>query len=95
MNFTQEELTLMMLYSPGTRLGLMVALREMRGALTEPERRLRSLTDTVLSKLELLTDEAFDALPLYPGAWEGTNGIQIELLQSDGGGNGEAADQQL
>ncbi len=73
MNFTQEELTLMMLYSPGTRLGLMVALREMRGALTEPERRLRSLIDTVLSKLELLTDEMFDALPLYPEAWEGGN----------------------
>ena len=73
MNFTQEELTLIMLYNPGTRMGLMAALREMGGALTEPERRLRALTDTVLSKLELLTDEAVDALPLYPGAWEGGN----------------------
>ncbi|MCD8225403.1 MAG: transposon-transfer assisting family protein [Clostridiales bacterium] len=66
MNFTGKELTLMMLYSPGTRRGLIAALNIMRGELTKSERQLRVLTDSVLDKLEKITDEEFDALPLYP-----------------------------
>lgn len=66
MNFTREELTLMMLYSPGTRRGLITMLEGMRQELTKPERRLRSLTDSVLAKLSQITDEEFDQLPLYP-----------------------------
>lgn len=66
MNFTREELTLMMLYSPGTRRGLIITLEGMRQELTKPERRLRSLTDSVLAKLAQITDEEFDLLPLYP-----------------------------
>ena len=66
MNFTKEELTLMMLYSPGTRRGLITTLEGMRQELTKSERRLRSLTNSVLSKLAQMTDEEFDRLPLYP-----------------------------
>ena len=66
MNFTGKELTLMMIYSPGTRPGLIEALKNMRGELTKSERSLRTLTDSVLGKLEKLTDEEFEALPLYP-----------------------------
>ncbi len=66
MNFTSEELTLMMLYSPGTRSGLILALRDMRKQLTKRERHLLSLTDSALEKLERITDEEFDSLPLYP-----------------------------
>ncbi len=66
MNFTGKELTLMMLYNPGTRRGLIAALNIMRGELTKSERQLRALTDSVLDKLEKITDEEFDALPLYP-----------------------------
>ncbi len=66
MNFTSEELTLMMLYSPGTRSGLILALRDMRRQLTKRERHLLSLTDSVLAKLEQITDEDFDVLPIYP-----------------------------
>ncbi|MCD8004128.1 MAG: transposon-transfer assisting family protein [Oscillospiraceae bacterium] len=66
MNFTREELTLMMLYSPGTRRGLITTLEGMREELTKPERRLRSLTDSVLDKLAQITDEEFNRLPLYP-----------------------------
>ncbi|MCD8153420.1 MAG: transposon-transfer assisting family protein [Clostridiales bacterium] len=66
MNFTRKELTLMMLYSPGSRPGLIEALKNMRGELTKSERGLRSLTDSVLDKLAQITDEEFDALPLYP-----------------------------
>ncbi|MCD8198529.1 MAG: transposon-transfer assisting family protein [Lachnospiraceae bacterium] len=66
MNFTTEEMTLMMLYSPGDRVGLMQELIRMRGELTRSERELRALTDTVLEKLSEITDTEFDQLPLYP-----------------------------
>ncbi len=66
MNYTVDELTLMMIYNPGSRQKLIAALLRMRGELTESENELRNLTDSVLGKLEQLTDEQFDALPLYP-----------------------------
>ncbi|MCD8130400.1 MAG: transposon-transfer assisting family protein [Lachnospiraceae bacterium] len=66
MNFTGKELMLMMIYSPGTRPGLIEALKNMRGELTKSERSLRALTDSVLGKLEKMTDKEFEELPLYP-----------------------------
>ncbi|MCD8361992.1 MAG: transposon-transfer assisting family protein [Lachnospiraceae bacterium] len=66
MSFTTEEMMLMMLYSPGDRVGLMQELIRMRGELTRSERELRALTDTVLMKLSEITDKEFDQLPLYP-----------------------------
>ncbi len=66
MNFRKKELILMMLYSPGTRTGLIAELTKMRGQLGTKERGLLSLTDSVLEKLNRITDDDFDALPLYP-----------------------------
>jgi len=65
MDFTQDERFLMMLYSPGTRPGLVTALREMRCFLTPDEGELLELTDRVLEKLGGMSDEAFDRLDLY------------------------------
>ncbi|MCC8075993.1 MAG: transposon-transfer assisting family protein [Clostridiales bacterium] len=65
MNFTQEELLLMMLYSPGTRLGLVDVLRAMQAQLTPNEVELTALTDSVLTKLAAMSDAAFDRLDLY------------------------------
>ena len=64
--FSREEKFLMMLYNPGTRIGLIEELQEMRSQLTPGERRLRKLTDRTLEKLSALSDEEFDALELYP-----------------------------
>lgn len=64
--FNREERFLMMLYSPGTRAGLIEELLKMRCQLTPGERRLRKLTDRTLEKLSALSDEEFDALELYP-----------------------------
>lgn len=50
MDFTQDERFLMMLYSPGTKSGLVKALREMRCCLTPEEGELLELTDRVLEK---------------------------------------------
>ena len=53
MDFTKEEEILMMLYSPGTRLGLIAALKEMSAKLDlkNPEdTHLYRLTASVLQK---------------------------------------------
>lgn len=60
MNFNHEELTLMMLYNPGTRLELIQELRLMQCYLAPDEAALRKLSDKVIEKLKLLTDAEFD-----------------------------------
>jgi len=65
-NFTFEEMNLMCIYNTGTREGLMDALKEMRGYLEADEAELLALTDSTLEKLARMSDEAFDALELYP-----------------------------
>lgn len=65
-NFTFEEMNLMYIYNTGTREGLIGALTEMRGYLEPDETELLTLTDSTLEKLSHMSDEAFDALELYP-----------------------------
>lgn len=65
MDFTQDERTLMMLYSPGTKSGLCEALEQMKGQLTADEIELCMLADSVLRKLSEMEDAAFDRLNLY------------------------------
>lgn len=60
MNFDHEELTLMMLYTPGTRLGLIQELRLVQCYLAPDEVALRELSERVIEKLKLLTDAEFD-----------------------------------
>lgn len=66
MEFTQDERTLMMLYSPGTKSGLCEALRQMQGQLSADEAELYTLVESVLRKLSEMEDVAFDRLNLYP-----------------------------
>lgn len=66
MDFTQEERMLMMIYNPGSREKLVVELETMKGQLLPGERRLLRLTDTVIGKLQKITDEEFDRIDLYP-----------------------------
>ena len=66
MDFTRDELNLMMLYSPGTLSGLREALTQMKEQLAEDEAELRTLADSVLNKLSAMDDETFDELNLYP-----------------------------
>ena len=53
MNFDHEELTLMMLYNTGTRLGLIHELRLMQCYLMPDETALRELSEGVIEKLKL------------------------------------------
>ena len=66
MDFTHDEMNLMMLYSPGTVSGLREALTQMKSQLAEDEAELRSLADSVLRKLSDMDDETFERLNLYP-----------------------------
>ena len=59
MNFAHEELTLMMLYNSGSRLGLIHELRLMQCYLMPDETALRELSEGVIEKLKLLTDAQF------------------------------------
>ena len=62
MNFNGEELTLMMLYNSGSRLGLMQELRLMQCYLLPDETALRELSEGVIEKLKLMTDAEFAEL---------------------------------
>lgn len=62
MNFNGEELTLMMLYNSGSRLGLMQELRLMQCYLLPDATALRELSEGVIKKLKLMTDAEFAEL---------------------------------
>ena len=62
MNCNGEELTLMMLYNAGSRLGLMQELRLMQCYLLPDETALRELSEGVIKKLKLMTDAEFAEL---------------------------------
>ena len=66
MEFSKDEMYLMMLYSPGNKSGLVKALNGMKKQLTPEETELRNMTDSALAKLEILTEEEFERLNLYP-----------------------------
>lgn len=70
MYFTNDEMNLMMLYSPGTREGLIAELTEMQKSLTGRDRNLRRWTALVLEKLNTMTDAEFDELDLLPNLGE-------------------------
>ena len=70
-NFTFEEQQLMSIYNPGTRLGLIHALVEMRTYLDKDEKELRDLTDSTIAKLNTITDAEFTGLDLIPDFGEG------------------------
>ena len=70
-NFTFEEQQLMSIYNPGTRLGLIHALLEMRTYLDKDEQELKELTDSAIAKLNTITDAEFTELDLIPDFGEG------------------------
>ena len=64
--FTFEETNLLCIYNTGSRTGLIEALTDMQQELAPDEHQLRSLTDSVLDKLQNMTDDQFAQLELYP-----------------------------
>ena len=70
-DFTFEEQQLMSIYNPGTRLGLIRTLVEMRTYLDKDEQELKDLTDSAIAKLNTITDVEFAELDLIPDFGEG------------------------
>ena len=66
MEFSKDEMYLMMLYSPGMKSGLVEALKQMKMQLTPEERELCSMAESTLAKLEVMSEEEFERLNLYP-----------------------------
>lgn len=60
MNLTFDERMLMMLYNTGTRCGTINNLKNMRICISQDETFLRGLTDAVLSKLDIMTEDEFE-----------------------------------
>jgi len=51
MEFSKDEMYLMMLYSPGTKSGLVEALKQMKMQLTQEETELCSMTRPAFMKM--------------------------------------------
>ena len=67
MNFTNDELNLMCIYSAGgNRTDLVEKLTEMKHYLEKDETELLALTESALKKISQMSNEEFDALELYP-----------------------------
>ena len=62
MKLTFDERMLMTIYNTGTRRGTVRNLQNMRMCISqdEDETFLRNLTDSVLSKLDLMTEDEFE-----------------------------------
>lgn len=60
MKLTFDERMLMTLYNTGTRTGTVRNLKNMRMCISHDETFLRNLTDSVLSKLDIMTEKEFE-----------------------------------
>ena len=60
MNLTFDERMLMTIYNTGTCGGTIDNLKNMRICISQDENFLRNLTDSVLSKLDLMTEDEFE-----------------------------------
>ena len=66
MDFSNDEMIMMMLYSPGNRPGLISTLEDMKGQLTGDDAELSVLVDSILPKLNAMTDEEFNGMSICP-----------------------------
>lgn len=65
MRFTDDEWMMILIYNPGTRLGLIEALETMQKELTGRDRNLRKWATSLLEKLRVMNDTEFKQLELY------------------------------
>ena len=78
MDLTIDEKMLILLYSPGTRMGLYGALQQMKEQLEEDETELLDLTNSVLQKLSDMDDECI--IPV----WQEKRSIELLPTEKTG-----------
>lgn len=66
MSFTNDEMNMLCIYNVGGREKTIAELAAMRRYLTPDETELRELTDSVMEKLEQISDAEFDGFDLLP-----------------------------
>ena len=65
-NLTHDEMNLLCIYQKNTRIGTMDAITVMRQYLEQDETELLEMSDSLLNKLEQMSDEEFDELEKFP-----------------------------
>ncbi len=65
-NLTHDEMNLLCIYQKNTRIGTMDAITVMRQYLEQDETELLEMSDSLLDKLEQMSDEEFDSLEKFP-----------------------------
>ena len=63
--FSTDEKMMILLYSPGTRSGLISELETMQNQLMISEKRLLSLSESVLQKLNEMSDAEFEGKDFF------------------------------
>ena len=63
--FSTDEKMMILLYSPGTRSGLIAELKTMQNQLMISEKRLLSLSESVLQKLNEMSDAEFEGMDFF------------------------------
>lgn len=65
-NLTHDEMNLLCIYQKNTRIGTMDSITVMQQYLEKDETELAKMSDSLLSKLEQMSDEEFDELEKFP-----------------------------
>ena len=63
---THDEMNLLCIYQKNTRVGTMDSIVVMQQYLENDETELKAMSDSLLDKLENMTDEEFSELEVYP-----------------------------
>lgn len=77
-HFSRRERNLIYLYDPGSRNGLMEVLNDMIGYLMPDETALLHLAESVINKLEHMTDAEYHQMT--------SAGIELDLREDDNAG---------
>ena len=65
-NLTHDEMNLLCIYQKNTRIGTMDAITVMCQYFEQDEMELLEMTDSLLTKLEQMSDEKFDEMEKFP-----------------------------
>lgn len=63
--FSPDEKMMILLYSPGTRSGLISELKTMQNQLMISEKRLFNLSESILQKLNEMSDSEFEDMDFF------------------------------
>lgn len=66
MEFTHDEKMLILIYQTGTRKDLIETLEQMKAQLDNDETELKEMSESLLLKLNKMSDKKFDCLCFYP-----------------------------